>query len=211
MQPSAKDVEQALKPKQLIFGLTLQNIPTINLRHQYARDREIVFTDGLADKIHAWRFAGMPGAVTVSYPDPDNYFTMVIRSTIVGIECTLQASAIEELLFRNRLTEPLRHSIRHPSSLAKSTADAYYNKIPEQVDVNARLKTHNSDLWKTVRQFYGEIRNPLSHGYQLYDVKEEPLRAVFHMFDQLFVWIDSWSDARRIQNILTSTTFQVLK
>ena len=33
--PSNDDVEQALKPMQLIFGLTLENIPTMNLRHQY--------------------------------------------------------------------------------------------------------------------------------------------------------------------------------
>src|ERR1700685_3430982 len=122
MQPSAKDVAQALKPKEVIFGLTLRNIPTINLRQQYAHDRKMVFDDALADKIHAWKFGRTNGPATVSYPEPDAYFTMLLRSTIVGIECTLQTSAIEELLFSNRLTEPLRNLIRHPAKLSRSMA-----------------------------------------------------------------------------------------
>jgi hypothetical protein len=136
---------------------------------------------------------------------------MLLRSTIVGIECTLQTSAIEELLFSNRLTEPLRNLIRHPAKLSRSMADAYYNKFPEQVDANARLKTHNIDLWQTVSQFYREVRNPISHGDQLCDVKAESLRAVFDMFDQIYAWIDTWSRPDRIQRILASTTFQMLK
>lgn len=210
MQPSAKDVAQAVKPKPLVFGLTLQNIPTINLRHQYVHDRELVFADGLADKIHAWKFGQTAGA-TVTYPEPDGYFTVLFRSTIVGIECTLQMLAMEELLFSNRLTKPLEQLIRHPSRLGKSMADAYYNRIPEQVDVNAGLKTRNKDLWKIVLQFYTEVRNPLSHGYQLSDVKEESIRGAFGMFDQVYSWIDSWSDPHRVQRILASTTFQMLK
>src|SRR6202049_3070343 len=202
MLPSAKDVAQALKPSELIFGLTLRNIPTINLRQQYAHDRTMVFDDALADKIHAWRFGRTNGPTTVTFPEPDAYFTMLLRSTIVGIECSLQMSAIQELLFSNRLTELLRDSIRHPGKLARSMAEAYYNKIPEHVDVNAGLKTRDRDLWQTVSQFYREVRNPISHGGELCDVKAESLRAVFGMFDQIYRWIDSWSCPDRIQRIL---------
>jgi hypothetical protein len=210
MLPSVKDFNHALTPKKLIFRLTLQNIPTINLRHQYAHDREMVFADDLADKIHAWKFGRMDGPVTVTHPEPDAYFTMLLRSTIVGIECTLETSAVEELVFGNRLTEALRHSIRHPSSLARSMADAYYNKIPEQVDGTASLKTHSSDLWNAVQQFYREVRNPISHGYQLCDVKAESLSEVFRMFDQIYDWIDSWTDPHRVQKILASTKLEML-
>jgi hypothetical protein len=31
----ANNLEQALTPQKLIFGLTVQNIPTMNLRFQY--------------------------------------------------------------------------------------------------------------------------------------------------------------------------------
>jgi len=211
MHISAKDAEQAFKPKVLIFGLTLQNIPTINLRQQYAHDRESVYADGLAETIHAWKFGRTHGPATVTFPEPDAYYTMLLRSTIVGIECTLQHSALEELLFTNRLTEPLRKLLRHPSSLSRSMPDAYYNKIPAQVDSGASLKLQNNNLWKDVHQFYNEVRNPLSHGYQLHDVKDGPLRAVFDMFDQIYAWIDSWADPHRLQTILRSTTFEVLK
>ena len=41
-------LEKALTPKPLIFGLTVGNIPTMNLRFHYARDRELVFAERLA-------------------------------------------------------------------------------------------------------------------------------------------------------------------
>jgi hypothetical protein len=139
MLPSAKQVAEALKPKRLIFGLTIHHIPTINLRQQYARDRAIVPDQALADTIHEWMFGRTHGA-SVNYPEPDAYFSMLLRSTIVGIECTLQNLAIEELAFSNRLTKAVYHAVRNPSTLARSMVEAYYNKIPEHVGVNASLK-----------------------------------------------------------------------
>jgi hypothetical protein len=203
------NLEEALAPKTLIFGLTVQNIPTMNLRFQYAHDREIVFAEGLAERLHAWKFG--QGDVTVTYADPDSYFTTLLRTTIVGIECTLQNSTVEELLFSNRLTEELRHAIRHPSILSRSMADAHYNKIPYCVNANAPLKSYDTTLWNTVQQFYREIRNPIFHGFQLTDVKPEPLRCAFRMFDDIFKWIDSWTDPHRVHKILASATFRPLK
>ena len=146
--------------------------------------------------------------MTRSYADPDSYFTMLLRTTIVGIECTLQTLAIEELLFSNRLTEEARSAIRNPSSLARSMAEAYYNKIPHYVKENASLKAYDATMWKVVQQFYREIRNPIFHGSQLTDVNAESLRGLFGMFDSLFKWIDSWTDPNRLQKILASTTFK---
>lgn len=37
--------------------------------------------------------------------DPDSYFTTLLRTTVAGIECTLQNLAIEKLAFSNRLTK----------------------------------------------------------------------------------------------------------
>lgn len=89
-------------------------------------------------------------------------------------------------------------------------AEANYNKIPQFVSANAPLKSHDGKLWITVQQFYKEIRNPLFHGSQLTDVKEEPLRNAFRMFDEIFKWIDSWTDPNRVQKILASSTFRPL-
>ena len=148
---------------------------------------------------------------TRSFPDPDGYFTMLLRSTTVGLECLLKAAAIEELAFTNRLTKPLFHSIRHPSKLSNSMADACYNKIPGLVDAAAALDQHHNELWQLVQRFYREVRNPLSHGDQLYDVKAESLRGVFGMFDQIYGWIDSWYVPDRIQQIIGASTFRPLK
>ena len=173
----------------------------------------MVFADGLADTLKAWKACqgNEPAPMTVGYPEPDAYFTVLFRSTIVGIECTLQNSAIEGLLFSNRLTEALRKSIRSPGSLSRSMVDAYYNKMPEKLDSHVGLKTHDGALWNTVQQFYREVRNPISHGYQLRNVRAESLCAVFRMFDQIYSWIDAWSDAHRVRRILASTTFHTLK
>ena len=211
MEPTAKDAAAALKPKEVIFGLTLRNIPTINLRQQYAHDRKIVFDQRFDSTIGDWKRGRMARPVTVSYPEPDAFFTTLFRTTIVGVECTLQAAAIEELAFAGRLTKPLHELLLRPGKLAPSMAEAYYNKIPEKVSSNARLRIHDGKLWKQVRTFYEEVRNPISHGHQLSDVKPEPLRAAFTMFDHIYSWIDAWSDRNRIQNILATTTLKLLK
>jgi hypothetical protein len=211
MGPTAKDAAQALKPKEVIFGLTLQNIPTINLRQQYAQDRKIVFDQGFDSIIDTWKTGRMPRPVTVSYPEPDAFFTTLFRTTIVGIECTLQAAAIEELAFSRRLTNPLHELLLRPGKLAPSMAEAYYNKIPEKVNSSARLRIHDGKLWKQVRKFYEEVSNPISHGHQLSNVKPTPLRAAFTMFDQIYGWIDTWSNRSRIHKILATTTFKPLK
>lgn len=204
-----KTLEEALTPEQLIFGLTVDNIPTVNLRGQYGHDRQTVLDEGLTDEaLHAWRFG--EGNLTFTYADPESYFTTLLRTTIVGIECTIESSALDELLFSNRLTEELRHQVRNPLSLARSVPEAYYNRVPQLVNANAPLKSYNGMLWHTVRRFYTEVRNPLFHGFQLRDVKADSLRSVFRMFDDIFNWIDAWADVHRLQGILASTTFHPL-
>lgn len=212
MKPAriVKTLEEALALEPLLFGLKISNIPTMNLRGRYAYDRRMMFDGGLNDEgLQAWRFAQREVAVT--YADPESYFTTLLRTTIVGIECTVESSALEELLFSNRLTEQLRHSVRNPMSLARSLPDAYYNRIPQLVKATAPLKSYNGKLWNTVQQFYREIRNPIFHGYQLSHVEAEPLRNTFEMFDDIFEWVDSWADPNRMQNLLASTALCRLK
>jgi hypothetical protein len=83
MRPTAKDAAAALKPKEVIFGLTLQNIPTINLRQQYAHDRQIVLDQRFDEMINAWKWGRMPSPVTVAYAEPDAFFTALFRTTIL--------------------------------------------------------------------------------------------------------------------------------
>ena len=210
MLPSAKHIAHATKANKRIFGLTIGNIPTFNLRCQYARDREIVFADGLAGALHAWKFQ-LTDPLTVIYPDPDVYFTLLIRTTVVGLECTLQGAAKEELAFSNRLTKELSETLRSPTKLSRSIPDAYYNQLPACVDPKASLQIHDNKLWADVNRFYKEIRNPLFHGNQLHGITEASLRSVFGMFDQVFRWIDTWSDPLRLHKILASGALHVLK
>jgi hypothetical protein len=88
---TANNLKAALAPKPLIFGLTVGNIPTMNLRTQYSHDREIVFAVGLAENLHAWKFG--KGSVTINYADPDSYFTTLLRTTVVGVRTWLWKSS----------------------------------------------------------------------------------------------------------------------
>lgn len=65
MTPSAKEVQAALKPKPLIFGLTLRNVPTIHLRQRYAHDRRTIFADDLAAYPRALEI-GRAGRATIT-------------------------------------------------------------------------------------------------------------------------------------------------
>jgi hypothetical protein len=87
----------------------------------------------------------------------------------------------------------------------------YYDRLPGYIGNAARLREYDANLWRTIVTFCAEIRNPLSHGDQFANVKEESLRAAFEFFDKLYAWIDSWSDPNRMMRILASTTFQALK
>jgi hypothetical protein len=207
--PSAKDAEKALTPQERIFGFTIQNIPTINLRQQYSCDRGIVFEAELPKTIHAWRFGLGGQRATVTYGDPDVFFSNMIRTTVFGIESVIRGAVWEELAFTNRMTETVMRSMREER--AKSMVELYYERLPGYINKSARLKEFDAKLWPTVRAFYTEIRNPLSHGNQLTNVKQESLRGAFEMFDRIYTWIDSWSDPNRIMRILASTTFEALK
>jgi len=207
--PSANDAKKAPTRKERIFGFKIQNIPTMNLRHQYAADRAIVVDPDLPEKIHAWRFGLLERPVTITFPDPDDFFSNVIRTTIVGIESAIRGAAWEELAFTNRVTKDILKAMKEERSGAM--VEVYYNRLPAYVSPAARLKEHDPNLCATVRAFYAEVRNPLLHGNQLTDVTQESLRAAFEMFDNIYAWINSWSDPNRLSKILASTTFKVLK
>src|SRR5689334_15730614 len=103
--PSANDAKEALTPKERIFGFKIQNMPTMNLRHQYAADRKTVFDPDLPKTIHAWKFGLLDRPVTTTWSDPDDLFSNLVRTTIYGIECAIRSAAWEELAFTNRMTK----------------------------------------------------------------------------------------------------------
>lgn len=207
--PSASQAKEALTPKKRIFGFTIQNIPTINLRQQYLLDRSIVLDADLDNKIHGWRFRTLAQPITVTFGDPDVYFSNLVRTTILGMECIVRSMVWEEILFANRMTHAALRSLKEES--ARSMAELYYNRLPAHVRESAALKNHDSKLWSVVKEFYRDIRNPLSHGDQLVNVRQESLRLAFEMFDSIYAWIDSWSDRNRVFRIMSSSTFQALK
>src|ERR1022692_2529720 len=113
------------------------------------------------------------------------------------------------LTCRSAVAHAALRSLKEES--ARSMAELYYNRLPAHVRESAALKNHDSKLWSVVKEFYRDIRNPLSHGDQLVNVRQESLRLAFEMFDSIYAWIDSWSDRNRVFRIMSSSTFQALK
>ena len=206
--PTAQQAQEALTLKKRIFGFTINNIPTINLRHQYQHDRSIALDPELDKKICGWKFRRIE-PISVTFGDADVYFSNMVRSTVYGIECILRSMVREELLFANRMNHVVMRSLEQEGR--RNMADRYYNRLPAYVRESAALKIQDPWLWKVVSEFYSDVRNPLSHGDQFYNVTQESLRLCFEMFDKIYAWIDSWSDSKRVLRIMSSTTFQALK
>lgn len=75
---------------------------------------------------------------------------------------------------------------------APGVAEAFYNKMPAQIDSALQLKLKAPDLWVSVKQFYKEVRNPLFHGYQLQMPQASAVLAAMKMLESVYAWMDSW-------------------
>jgi len=194
------------KAKETIFGFAVRSTPSLNFRWQFEADESHIRQID-PSFLHAWRHQ-LTDPVSVTFSDPDVYYTALLRTTIAGIESTISGAVREELLFASRLTKTIQRELQELRG--GNMAELYYNKLPAKVAPSARLATHNEALWKQVQRFYTQVRNPLAHGNQLHLVQAESLRSCFLMFREVFSWIDTWHSHDRILRILSSTTFRVV-
>lgn len=136
---------------------------------------------------------------------PEGLLTWFLQRTIIGIEAYLPSALFIAAVNYRRVREAIFRAKNDPFDVdAKrtTTADRLYNKLPGLLHQNYQLNRVNGALWKSVREFYDAVRNPLFHGYQLdtagrrhLDTLDAVLRA-YDMFIQIYQWIDWWCPQR---------------
>ena len=174
------------------YGLTLSNIPIINLRWEFDAHRRL-----MADPTFRQQFRvtlepiqtpyliwlGMPGAL----------LTLLVVRAVLGIESYIPFAVIEEAAARGRLNQEFGNKVRHPFSLSRRTADAYYNRLPSLLDEGFALSGRDPDLWNWMDGFYREVRNPLLHGHELDSKEVDQVALVFEQLAATYSWVDGWS------------------
>ena len=121
--------------------------------------------------------------------------TVFLQRIVLGLEARIPTAVFLELSCREKLTLELAAKLEDPFRLGGSgTADCYYNRAPALIDQSFALQTAKPDLWRLVKSFYKDIRNPIFHGSYLVNLDAAKLDEIFSVFDEVYLWCDSWCD-----------------
>lgn len=169
------------------YQIKLSKIPLINLRETFDNHYKYVTSDSIKlslDKplLHFETDFGL------SWDRPVNSFiSYLLLTSIHGLESYLCGAVFSKTLNKEA------HS---PWTLGGRTAiDNYFHRLPSLIDKSLSLKVSNNSLWDANKRFYNEIRNPLSHGYEIDD--DVDLHCFINLFEHmksLYSWIDDWFD-----------------
>ena len=178
-------------PSRRLFGLALSNIPIINIQEEFAAHKAL-----LLDPDFRLKLSNMRDAIETPYLIwkglPKDLLTYFLLRAVVGVEACVSAAAKWEATARGVFTDELAEKMEHPGSLARSTANAFYNRLPSLLDQEYALVRSDPKLWEVTEQFYTEIRNPLFHGYQLDHPNADQVSEAFALLDSIQAWIETW-------------------
>jgi hypothetical protein len=175
----------------VVFGLRLMNIPTLNLRYEFQDIRMSVSDDAFVSQL------GEPGPHLLAPLkwafSRDAYMTLLLQRTILGLEAYLPSAVLYEATARGR---PLRETLdltKNPFRLGgRGTAENYYNRLPALVEPDVALSNARPALWPVTSAFYQQVRNPIFHGDQLFEVSVDAFRKALDLISGLYEWVDSW-------------------
>jgi hypothetical protein len=179
------------------FGVTLSNIPHINLRNEFAR-----YYNALKEDEFIAQFEGTIKPIKTPYMIwfgmPDDLITFILQRAILGVESYLSGAVYIELLGRGFLKINL-HLLRNPFGLGgKGTVENFYHRLPSLIDKTYSLKLYNNELFQKTVIFYKEVRNPIFHGNNLSNRDIKGLRRLFDYLFEIYAWIDNWHDFSKI-------------
>jgi hypothetical protein len=123
-----------------------------------------------------------------------------VREVIIGIESYLNWAIFSELGSRDKLTPEIKEYLKNPFSIKGKggTAEKYYIQLPSLFCDEITLDKYNPELWKSVKKFYDEIRNPIFHGSEFHSPDFEKLNELFDFLAKIYKWIDSWCDLDKV-------------
>ncbi len=176
-----------------LFGLTVSNVPIINIRQEFT-----FFQESLSDQRFILKLEQMREPIETPYfiwhDLPKNLLTYIVQRSILGVEACVNAAAVYQLTARRRFDLKIAEKLNDPGRHLRGygMADTLYNKVPSQVSPKLQLSVRDYELWKQVQEFYRKIRNPLFHGYQLDCPPVSGVREAMHMLGCVYGWMDSW-------------------
>jgi hypothetical protein len=187
-----------MTPAPQIFDLKVSQIPLLNARSEFRRNLNILRSPEFRGEIAQWNSGYPIHAQYIIWGGPPNMLlTWFLQRAIIGIEAYIPPAVFLAATHYGRLSEDVIKGMRDPFSLrCQSAANTFYNCLPGTVDPDFRMKRARGSVWKSVRRFYEEVRNPLFHGSQLYTEGHnhvETLDAVLNAFE-LFVEVYNWAD-----------------
>lgn len=169
------------------YQVKLSEIPLINLRRSFDSYYEYVTSDvgkSSLDKslLHFETDFGFSWTRTAN-----SFISSILLSSIHGLESYLCGAVFNKTLNKDA---------NSPWKLgARTSVDNYFHNLPSLLDKSFSLKVSNNSLWAENKKFYNEIRNPLSHGYEIDDHTEsQHIVDLFEHLSELYKWIDSWYD-----------------
>lgn len=180
------------------FGLTLVNIPIINLRNEFARYYHALKDDRFLSQFGSGYDKPIKTPYMTWYGIHDDLITIILQRAILGIESYLCNAVYFELGKRRQLKNNV-HLLKNPFDLGgRGTVENFYHRLPALVDKKNSLKSFNQDLFQKTVLFYREIRNPVFHGHIVYGGNIRELQGVFDFLAEVYAWIDSWHDLSEI-------------
>lgn len=174
-----------------------KNIAVINHLQECAEIYRLIHNEEFRQKC---RSASPTNPVKILYFDwyswSDDLLTLLLQRAVLGTESFLTSIVLQEIMQRGLATAKTREYIRNPFVLGGGTADAYYNKLPAQIDPKISLSTADPELWLEVKAFYKDARNKIFHGYRLNSNDPVILQPYFEILRRLYLWMDSWFEDR---------------
>ena len=177
--------------------IRLSNIPIHNLRQEFEEFLALFGRPEFRDSVFNSRVRAVALPRFSWNGLPHDLLTLMLQRAVLGMESYVPAAVEYELTRCGPISLEAQSALRNPYSLARSTAKAFYDKLPALIDATKALSRYDSALYGRVRDFYRTVRNPIFHGFWV-DFSLESYDAVasaFSMLAQVYDWIDSWYGA----------------
>lgn len=179
------------------FNTTLDNIPVLNLRNEFARYYHSIKNKSLISQLNKFEKPIHTPYMIWKGMD-DDLVSIICQRVILGIESYLSSAVYFELLLKGQLKEKI-NIIRNPFELkGRGTVDNFYHKLPALIDERNSLKSCDKELYEKVKIFYKEIRNPLFHGYNISGNLVSGIQSIFDFLAKIYAWIDGWHDIKKL-------------
>lgn len=171
------------------FGLKFRNIPIINLRIdfrevvKYAQDMMLEDAEFPSTKHPHWYN---------KKEEIEGELNWIICRSIMGIEAYVKYAVSKTLHNRGIWSHEKSEVLKNPFSKKRKLYEAYFDVLPSLIAEDMSLKISQPVLWQNTVALYMQVRNPLFHGMEVYDIEPSQFMMVIKHLEKLYAWMDGW-------------------